>query len=184
LLTMGTGGLLLAASALSGRFFADRGAFLWSVLIATPAAMVLAGCAPTSPYSGQTSNLNPNQKAGVPAPASAGQAAASASQPSYTAPTSAAPQDYSDSLPYPKQSLADLFRGSTQTQAQSQTQTVPHPPSTYTAARQPYTPPPGQPDGAPPAPGASTAAAPPANPDPTDSLPYPKQSLIDLFSNK
>jgi len=38
--------------------------------------------------------------------------------------------------------------------------------------------------GALPAAGATAAAAPPANPDPTDSLPYPKQSLIDLFSNK
>ena len=56
---------------------------------------------------------------------------------------------------------------------------------TYTASGQPYVPPPGQqPYGAPPAPGANAAAAPPANPDPTDSLPYPKQSLIDLFSNK
>jgi hypothetical protein len=106
-------------------------------------------------------------------------------QPSYAAAASAAQQDYSDSLPYPKQSLADLFRGSAQTQAQSQTQTVPNPPGTYTASGQPYTPPPGQqPYGAPPAPGANAAAAPPANPDPTDSLPYPKQSLIDLFSNK
>ena len=70
-------------------------------------------------------------------------------------------------------------------QAQSQTQTVPHPPSTYTASGQPYVPPPGQqPYGALPAAGATAAAAPPANPDPTDSLPYPKQSLIDLFSNK
>jgi hypothetical protein len=55
-----------------------------------------------------------------------------------------------------------------------------HPPT-----GQPYPPPPGQqPYGAPPAPGATAAAAPPVTPDPTDSLPYPKQSLIDLFSNK
>ena len=176
---MGIGGLLSAASAQPRRPVADRGAFVWSVLIATVAALVLAGC------SAGTNTFGPNQTAGVPAPTSAGQAAAPASQPSYAAATSAAQQDYSDSLPYPKQSLADLFRGSTQTQAQSQTQTVPHPPSTYTASGQPYTPPAGQqPYGAPPAPGASAAAAPPANPDPTDSLPYPKQSLIDLFSNK
>jgi hypothetical protein len=172
---MGIGGLLSAASVLPRR---------WSVLIGTMATLVLAGCSAGSPYSGQTSNLSPNQTAGAPAPTSAGQAAAPTSQPSYAAPGSAAQQDYSDSLPYPKQSLADLFRGSTQTQAQSQTQTVPHPPSTYTASGQPHQPPPGQqPYGTLPALGA-TAAAPPANPDPTDSLPYPKQSLIDLFSNK
>jgi hypothetical protein len=94
-------------------------------------------------------------------------------------------------LPYPKQSLADLFRGSTQAQTQTQNQTqtktqaVPHPPSTYTPSGQPYSRPPGQqPYGAPPAPSATAATTPPANPDPTDSLPYPKQSLIDLFSNK
>jgi hypothetical protein len=56
---------------------------------------------------------------------------------------------------------------------------------TYTASGQPYVPPPGQqPYGALPAAGATAAAAPRANPDPTDSLPYPKQSLINLFSNK
>jgi hypothetical protein len=100
--------------------------------------MVLAGC------SAGTNTLNPNQTAGVPAPTpAAGQASAPASQPSYAAAASAAQQDYSDALPYPKQSLADLVRGSTQTQAQSQTQTVPNPPSTYTASGQPYTPPPG-----------------------------------------
>jgi hypothetical protein len=66
-------------------------------------------------------------------------------------------------------------------QAQSQTQTVPHPPSTYTASGQPYVPPPGQqPYGALPAAGATAAAAPPANPDPSDSLPYPKQSLFSV----
>ncbi len=173
---MGIGALLSAASALPRRPVAVRGAFVWSVLIATMATLVLASC------SAGTNTLSPNQTAGVPAPTPAGQAAAAASQPSYTAAASAAQQDYSDSLPYPKESLADLFRGSTQTQAQSQTQTVPHPPSTYTASGQPYTPP-GQ-QTYPPSPGASAAAAPPATPDPTDSLPYPKQSLIDLFSNK
>jgi hypothetical protein len=163
--TMGIGGLLSAASALPWRPVANQGAFVSSVLIVTMAPMVLAGCSATSPYSGQTSNPNPNQTAGMPA--------------------STAQQDYSDSLPYPKQSLADLFRGSTQTQAQSQNQTVPHPPATYTPSGQAYSQPPGQqPYGAPPAPAATAAATPPANPDPTDSLPYPKQSLIDLFSNK
>jgi hypothetical protein len=177
--TMGIGGLLSAASAILRRSVADRGAFVWSVLIAT-LVLVLAGCSATSPYSSQANNPNPNQTAGVTAPTSAGQAAAPAT--SYAAPASAAQQDYSDSLPYPKQSLADLFHGSTQTQAPSQTQTVPHPPSTYAPSGQPYSPPPAQqPYGAP---TPSATAAPPANPDPTDSLPYPKQSLIDLFSNK
>ena len=177
--------LLSAAIALPRPRVANRGAFVWSLLVATMATMVLAGCSATPPYSGQANNLSPNQTVGVLAPTSVGQAAASASQPSYAAPVSAAQQDYSDSLPYPKQSLADLFRGSTQTQAQGQIQTVPHPPSTYTASGQPYSPPPGQqPYGATPAPVVTGAAAPPANPDPTDSLPYPKQSLVDLFSNK
>jgi hypothetical protein len=96
-------------------------------------------------------------------------------QPAYAAAAPAAKSDSSDSLPYPKQSLADLFRGSTETQSQ----TMPHPPSAYTPSGQPYSPP-GQPASGTPAPGA-TAAAPPANP--TDSLPYPKQSLSDIFSN-
>jgi hypothetical protein len=176
---MGIGGILLAASGLSRGPVADRSAFLWSVPIATMAALVLAGC------SAGTNTLSPNQMASVPAPSPAGQAAAPASQPSYAVPASVTQQDYSDSLPYPKQSLADLFRGSTQTQAQGQTQTVPHPPSNYTASGQPYAPPPSQqPYGTLPPPGATAASAPPANPDLTDSLPYPKQSLIDLFSNK
>jgi hypothetical protein len=60
-------------------------------------------------------------------------------------------------------------------------------PSAYTQSQQPYSPPPGQQQtcGAPA--GNTTvaaAAAPPANTDPTDSLPYPKQSLFDLFSSK
>ena len=114
--TMGIGGLLSAASAILRRSVADRGAFVWSVLIAT-LVLVLAGCSAMSPYSSQANNPNPNQTAGVTAPTSAGQAAAPAT--SYAAPASAAQQDYSDSLPYPKQSLADLFRGSTQTQAPS-----------------------------------------------------------------
>jgi hypothetical protein len=167
---MDIGGSTSAPSAILGRSVADRGVFVWSLLIVTMVSLVLADCT--------------NQTAGVPSPSSVGQAAAPGSQPSYPAPMSTVQQDYSDSLPYPKQSLADLFRGSTQTQAQSLTQTVPHPPSTYTSSGQPYSPAPGQqPNGAPSAP-ATAAATPPANPDPTDSLPYPKQSLIDLFSNK
>jgi hypothetical protein len=87
-------------------------------------------------------------------------------------------------LPYPKQSLIDLFRGTTQTSGQSQTQSVPHPPSTYTASGQPYSTPPGQPANGTPPPVATAAAAPPANPDPTDVSPYPKQTLFEVFSGK
>jgi hypothetical protein len=167
---MGTRRALLAASAIFCRSAADHGGFARLTLIAASVILVLTGCSASSPFSGQANKLNPNQTAGVAALPNA-------------AATPPARQDYADSLPYPKQSLADLFSGSTQTQAQSQTQTVPHPPSTYTPSG-PYSPPPGQqPYGAPPAPSA-TAAMPPADPDPRDSLPYPKQSLIDLFSNK
>jgi hypothetical protein len=80
-------------------------------------------------------------------------------------------------MPYPKQSLTDVFRGSTE----PQTQTVPRPPSTYTASGQPYTP---QGQAANGAPTGGTAAAAPATQDPSNSLPYPKQSLFEVFSNK
>ena len=86
---MGIGGLLSAGSALPRRPVADRGAFVWSVLIATMATLVLAGC-------------SANQTAGVPAPTSAGQAAAPASQPSYAGAASAAQQDYSDVAALPE----------------------------------------------------------------------------------
>jgi hypothetical protein len=163
---------LLAASAIFCRSAADRGGFARPTLIAAPVILVLTGCSASSPFSGQANKPDPNQAAGV--------------APIPNAPViSPVQQDYADALPYPKQSLADLFRDSTQTPAQTQTQTVPHPPSTYTPSGQPYSPPPGQQSyGASPAPSATAAATPPANPDPTDSLPYPKQSLIDLFSNK
>jgi len=165
---------LLAASAIFCRSAANHGGFALSTLIAASVILVLAGCSASSPFSGQANKPNPKQTAGVAAIPNA-------------AAISPAQEEYADSLPYPKQSLADLFRDSTQTPAQSQTQTqtVPHPPSTYTPSSQPYSPTPGQQSyGAPPAPSATAAATPPANPDPTDSLPYPKQSLIDLFSNK
>lgn len=79
-------------------------------------------------------------------------------------------------MPYPKQSLADVFRGSTETQ----TQTVPRPPSTYTASGQPYT----QGQAANGAPAGGAAAAAPASQDSSNSLAYPKQSLFEVFSNK
>ena len=111
----------------------------------------------------KAARASPQQKV-APAPA---QPVAAAPPP----PAPAVQQDYSDSLPYPKQSLTDVFRGSTETQ----TQTVPRPPSTYTPSGQPYTP---QGQAAAGAPAAAAAAQ-----DPADSLPYPKQSLFEVFSN-
>jgi hypothetical protein len=171
-------------------------------LIAALAILPIAtGCSLSPPWSSSA-----NQTAAVPPPPNypatatgqpayppppGQQAYAPPAQPAYAAPAAtAAPapppaqQDYSDSLPYPKQSLVEAFRGSTQTPGQTQTQTVPHPPSTYTASGQPYSPPPGQPANNAPPPAATAAAVPLANPDATDSLPYPKQSLFEVFSNK
>lgn len=120
---------------------------------------------------GQQSSAAPPAKQAKAARASSQQSAAAPppAQPAYAAPAAAPPpaapaaqQDYSDSLPYPKQSLADVFRGSTEPQGQS----VPRPPSSYT------------PQGA-----SGGAAAAPASQNPTDSLPYPKQSLFEVFSN-
>jgi hypothetical protein len=174
---------------------------------------IAAGCSLSPPWSSSA-----NQTAAVPPPQN--YPASATGQPAYTPPpgqqayappaqrgyatpaataAAASPsvqQDYSDSLPYPKQSLIDAFRGSTQIPAQGQTQSatqvatqgppqyVPHPPSTYTPSGQPYSPPLGQPPNNTPPPAATAAAAPPGNPEPTDSLPYPKQSLFEVFSNK
>jgi hypothetical protein len=169
------------------------------VIVALAILPIVADCSSSPPWS---SSANPpvNQTAAVPPPPNypatgqtvytppAGQQAyASPAPPTYAAPaptTAAVPppaqQDYADSLPYPKQSLVDLFRGSTQTQ----TQTAPQAPSTYTPSGQPYSPPQGQPTNSAAPPAATAAAPPPANPDYTDSLPYPKQSLFQIFSNK
>jgi hypothetical protein len=137
---------------------------------------------PNTPRSGQQSSAASSAKQAKAARASSQQSAAAPPPPppAYAAPVAAAPpaqQDYSDSMPYPKQSLADVFRASTE----PQTQTVPRPPSTYTASGQPYTPP-GQAANGAPAGGAAAAA--PATQDPSNSLPYPKQSLFEVFSNK
>lgn len=107
-----------------------------------------------APRSGQQSYTAPAAQSAYAAPAASATAAAAP----------AAKPDASDSLPYPKQSLTELFRDSTGPQGQ----TVPHPPGTYTPSGQPYSP--------------DAAAAPPA--DPSDSLPYPKRSLSDIFSDK
>jgi len=137
---------------------------------------------PNAPRSGQQSSATSSAKQSTAARASSQQSAAVQPPPAYAAPPAAtaapvAQQDYSDSMPYPKQSLADLFRGSTE----PQTQTVPRPPSTYTASGQPYTP---QGQAANGAPAGGAAAAAPASQDPSNSLPYPKQSLFEVFSNK
>jgi hypothetical protein len=112
-------------------------------------------------------------------------------QPAYGAPryaagvtpvAAAAPPDAdlaANAYPYPKQSLFDTFRGSTESAQPS----VPHPPSTYAPVNQPYSPPPGQPANGAPAGAAPAAAAPNSNTDPS-GYPYPKQSLFDVFSNK
>lgn len=111
-------------------------------------------------------------------------------QPAYGAPryaagvtpvAAAAPPDAdlaANAYPYPKQSLFDTFRGSTESAQPS----VPHPPSTYTPVNQPYSQPPGQPANGAPAGAAPAAAAPNSNTDPS-GYPYPKQSLFDVFSN-
>jgi hypothetical protein len=114
----------------------------------------------------QSAAAAPAQPAAAPAPVAA------------PVPPPAAPRDYSDSMPYPKQSLADVFRGSTESQPQS----VPHPPSTYTPSGQPYTPQGQAAAGAAPA-GGAVAAAPAGGQTASDSLPYPKQSLFEVFSN-
>jgi hypothetical protein len=193
----------------------DGGVVHWRLnLIAVLAILpIAAGCSLSPPWSSsanQTAAVPPppnypatatGQPAYTPPPGQ--QAYAPLAQPAYATPAAtaaAAPppaqQDYSDSLPYPKQSLIDAFRGSTQTPAQGQTQGatqvatqgppqyVPHPPSTYTPSGQPYSPPLVQPPNNTPPPAATAAAAPPGNPEPTDSLPYPKQSLFEVFSNK
>jgi hypothetical protein len=120
-------------------------------------------------------NYAPQSQSGYP-PRSAQQSYAPP-PPAYSATAAAAPaaqRDYSDSLPYPKQSLVDAFRDS----ADPQNQTVPHPPSSYTPSGQPYSPQGQQANGARPPGAPAVAAAPPPPPDPTDSLPYPKQTLF------
>jgi hypothetical protein len=122
---------------------------------------------PNPPRSGQQSRATPstqqaarsNQQNSAPAPV------ASAPAPAVATAAPAATRDYSDSLPYPKQSLTDVFSGSTDTQAQS----APRPPSTYSASGQPAAP--------------QGQAAPPANGDSSGAGPYPKQSLFEVFSS-
>jgi hypothetical protein len=207
---MGMQGSLLATSAVFGGPAADQGGFGRLTLIAASVAMVafLSGCSSSSSPFGRANNPNPNQAAGVAAPPN--YSATAAAQPAYPPPPGAsgqpsyAPppnqQSYAapaaatsdadlaaNAYPYPKQSLVELFRSDSQAAQAQQAQTVPRPPSTYNPSQQPYSPPPGQQQTYS-APAGSTAVAaaapPPASTDPADSLPYPKQSLFDLFSNK
>jgi len=162
--------------------------FISFILLIVPHG--LAGC------SSGTSGSNTVAAVPLPpnAPATAGQASdVPARQLVNGLPRSANPAETSppvgdsasELLPYPKQSLFEVFRGSTEPQAAA----VPHPPSTYAPAGQPYSPPPSQsasgvPAGSAPTRSSPTATPPQANADPSDYLPYPKQSVFDLFSNK
>jgi hypothetical protein len=139
----------------------QRAALLAASLAALP--VIVAGCSMSPPAASSNAASNTGQAAAPP--------------PTYganAAPAPAAQRDYADSLPYPKQSLIDAFHDSTDPQNPS----MPHPPSSYTPAGQPYSP--GQQANGAPPPGAS---APPAPANPTDALPYPKQSLFDALSN-
>jgi hypothetical protein len=128
------------------------------------------------PRSGQQSSAKPPSQQTAAARSKQknppAQTANNAPAPVATPPVAAAPpppaenRDYSDSLPYPKQSLTDVFSGSSESQPQS----VPRPPSTYAPQGQA-------------AYGAPAAAAAPPPADPASSGPYPKQSLFEVFSN-
>jgi hypothetical protein len=189
---MGTQGLCIRAigrgrAARRGR--QTRVALLMSSLAVFPA---LAGCSSWS---------NPGVAASAPPPQTASAAATGQpvyppppGQPAYNAPryaasatpvAAAAPSDAdlaANAYPYPKQSLLDAFRGSTESAQPS----VPHPPGTYTPANQPYSPPSGQQpaNGAPAGPAPAAVAAAPASDTDSSGYPYPKRSLFDLFSNK
>ena len=125
----------------------------------------LAGCSSSAGNPGQlTANapgpgLPPSSQANYPAP---GQTAA---------PVAAAPP-ISDGV-HPNQSITDLFRDSTVPQSSN----VPHPPSSYTPAGQPYSPP-GQPIAGGP---QAVAATPPPQPPPISDGVHPNQSISDIF---
>ena len=163
---------------------------------------IAAGCSSSPPWASSA-----NQTAAVPPPPN--YPATATGQPAYTPPPGqqayAPPAQPAYATPAATASgsaaspAAGLFRLATLSEAvacrgvprlhantrpDSKPQTVPHPPSTYTSSGQPYSPPPGQPANSAPPPAATAAAAPPGNPEPTDSLPYPKQSLFEVFSNK
>jgi hypothetical protein len=99
--------------------------------------------------------------------------------------TAAAPSPLPDEAgtsgyPYPKQSLVELFRDSTD--AAPAAPNAPRPPTSYTPTGQPY--PANQPAyGVP----VAAAAPPPSPPPPADNAavgyPYPNQSLMDLFKD-
>jgi hypothetical protein len=121
----------------------------FAFMVTALALSALAGCSSlSSPSSSASANPpNPYQTAAAVPPASA---------------------DENDYSPYPKQSLVDFFRGSTESPPPAQS--VPRPPAAYTPSGQPYVA--GQP---------AYAAPAPASADEGDYSPYPKQSLVDFF---
>jgi hypothetical protein len=162
------------------------------------ASPALAGC---SSFSSPASSASPN-------PPNPYQAAA---MPAQSGPPVAAPAvDLETSgYPFPKQSLVDLFRGSTSSPgapamprppstyvasaqpynpgqtAYTASPNVPRPPSTYVPSAQPYNP--NQPSYGDSANTPVAGAPPPAAPAPAPEAavgPYPSESLFDLFSNK
>ncbi len=104
-----------------------------------------------------------------------------------TPPASSAQSEGAFAGVYPSVSLVDYFKGSTDSSPSTQTAAVPHPPSTYTPAGEPYTPASGQPgeggaSGLPAPQAAGVGAAQPANSDAAASaMPYPQESLWDIF---
>lgn len=103
----------------------------------------------------------------------------------FTSESSRTPPDDPRNAVYPNVSLTDVFKSGSASTAPPPN--VPHPPSTYTASGQPYSPAAGQTAAAapaqpaPPVPPAQPAQ--PAQPSGTDTSPsvYPKQSLFDIF---
>ena len=112
-------------------------------------------------------------------PSSSAQTSAAAPPPQYSAapaPVATTDDAAASAYPYPKQSLVEVFRD---TSDSPPAQNVPRPPSTYTPAGQPYQANP---------PYDAAAGAPPPQPSPAadaQAVPgYPQQSLTDLFSSK
>jgi hypothetical protein len=165
------------------------GHILWAALSVVMVS-ALGGCSSSPSWSSSSSWGSPNQAAAVPVqppPAQAAAAMPPAPDPNAKDPRLGA---------YPQQTLADNFRGSTSPSASANpsygaypaqslfgsAQNVPHPPGTYTASAQPYTPPGGAPAGTAQAGTATAAASPP--PPPEEQRPsagYPSQSITDIF---
>ncbi len=186
--------------------------FRFGVVMSSLILPGLAGCSSNSSWSPSSWSSNPpaNQAAAVGPPPNA--AVASAAQPAYarqaTAPpaprqysasaqpaptpasvpsTAAAPSSYQSAAVtpavstedarnrvYPSVSLIDLFKEGTP--GFESTANMPHPPSTYTPSDQPYSPTAGQ--------TAATATTAPASTDHLPGVPYPSESMVDLFKRQ